>query len=94
MNHHRNAQSRVPKNAQLDNFDPADAFESLYTELVELEVCAHSAGEVVTRLTPPASRPQRRECIRFYALVSKVTNDLIAAVRHGDELVGAAVWPP
>jgi hypothetical protein len=73
MNHHRNAQSRVPKNAQLDNFDPADAFESLYTQLVELEVCAHLAGEVVTRLTPPASRPQRRECIRLYpALCSRL----------------------
>jgi hypothetical protein len=89
MSQHRSTRSTVPKNRPLDNFNPADALESLHTEVVQLEAFAHVAAEVITRLTPPASREQRRDYRRLYALVAKVADDAIAAVRHGDALIAA-----
>jgi len=89
MSKHRSTRSRVPKNAQLDNFSPADALESLHMHVAQREVFAHAAGEAVTRLSPPANRSQRREFVRLYALVTKVADDAIAAVDHGDELIAA-----
>lgn len=102
MNKHRSTRSNVPKNAKPDNreadnreptkpepFNPAAALESLHTEVVQLEVFAHLAGDVVTRLSPPTNRAQRRDYIRLYALVTKVATDAIAAVDHGDALISA-----
>lgn len=87
QNHRSTQQQTVPKNEEAHNFRPGDALETQHTRLVQLEVFAHLAGEVVTRLSPPASREQRREYIRLYALVAKVAEDAIAAVHHGDALI-------
>jgi hypothetical protein len=92
MKVHRSTRSNVSNNPQPDkpdSFRPADALESLHTQLVQLEVFAHLAGEVMTRLSPPSDREQRREYIRLYALVSKVADDALAAVSHGDALISA-----
>jgi hypothetical protein len=72
-----------------DPFSPADALESLHSEVVQLEVFAHLAAEVITRLSPPPGRDQRRDYIRLYALVSKVADDAMAVVGHGDALITA-----
>lgn len=89
MPKHRRTRLRVPNNAELDNFDPADALESLHTEIVQIEAVAHAAGEAVTRL-PHASDPgQRRAFARIYALVSKLAEDIGTAVIHGDEMIAA-----
>lgn len=40
MKEHRRTHSRLPKNAHLDNFDPADALESLHMEIAQLETFA------------------------------------------------------
>ena len=56
---------------------------------MQLEAFAHLAGEVVTRLSPPTNRTERRNLVRLYALVTKVADDAIAAVRHGDALISA-----
>jgi hypothetical protein len=69
------------------SFHTAGALESLHTELVQLEVFAHLAAEVVTRLSPPSNRAQRRDYIRLYALVTKVADDAFAAVGRGDQLI-------
>jgi hypothetical protein len=87
MREHRNAQGRIANKPQLDNFNPADALERLHTELVQLEVFAHAAGEAVTRLRRPSNRAARREFVRVYALVSKVADDAVAAVALGDGLI-------
>ena len=92
MKAHRSTQSKVPKKPRPDNrepFSPATALESLHTEMVQLEAFAHLAGEVVTRLSPPTNRTERRNYIRLYALVTKVANDAIAAVHQGDALIAA-----
>jgi hypothetical protein len=89
MHNHRNTQDTVPNNPQLDNFSPADALESLHTEIVDLEAFAHAAGEAVTRLPRPSDPEQRRDLTRIYALVSKVANDAATAAAHGDELIAA-----
>jgi hypothetical protein len=57
--------------------------------MVQLETFAHLAGEVVTRLSPPTNPAERRNYVRLYALVTKVADDPIAAVRHGDALLSA-----
>lgn len=75
MQPHRNPQGRVSNKPQLDNFNPADALESLHTEIVQLEAFAHAAGEAVTRMPRPSNRAALREFVRVYALVSKVADE-------------------
>jgi hypothetical protein len=89
MRQHRRTAKTVPNNPHLDNFNPADALESLHTEVVELEAFAHAAGEAVTRLPHTSDPKQRRDLTRLYALVSKVATDAAAAAAHGDQLVAA-----
>lgn len=89
MRKHRRTHARVPNKPVLDNFDPADALESLHTEMVQIEAIAHAAGEAVTRL-PHASDPQQRRAFaRIYALVSKLADDVATAVVHGDAMIAA-----
>jgi len=92
MSKHRNIRSGASSALALDRcepFNPAEALESLHSEVVQLEVFAHLAAEVITRLSPPPGRDQRRDYIRLYALVSKVANDAMAVVGHGDALIAA-----
>jgi hypothetical protein len=89
MKTHRHPRARVPNKPHTDNFNPADALESLHTEIVELEAFAHAAGEAVTRLPRPSSPTQRRDLTRIYALVSKVASDATAAAARGDKLIAA-----
>jgi hypothetical protein len=89
MKQHRSTRATVPKIRPLDNVNPADALESLHSDLVQLETFAHLAAEVINRLPPPPGRDKRREYRRLYALVTKVAADAIAAVSHGDALVAA-----
>jgi hypothetical protein len=94
MKNHRSARARSPSSKHVSadahqSFSPADALESLHTEIVQLEAFAHVAGEVITRLSPPANRAERRDYIRLYALVTKVADDAIKVVSHGDALVAA-----
>ena len=89
MPKHRRTHVRVPNKPELDNFDPAEALESLHTEIVQIEVIPHAAGEAITRL-PHASAPhQRRAFTRIYALVSKLADDVATTVARGDEMVAA-----
>ena len=76
-----------PRPDHHEPFSPAAALESLHTEMVQLDAFAHLAGEVVTRLSPPKNRTERRNFVRLYAIVTKVAHDAIAAVRHGDALI-------
>jgi hypothetical protein len=91
MSDHHRIRLQAPKHPGSDNhnFNPTHALESLHTEVVQLEVFAHLAGEVTTRLSPRANREQRREFIRLYALVTKVAEDAAAIVGHGDALIAA-----
>jgi hypothetical protein len=41
------------------------------------------------RLPTPSNREQRRDHRRLYALVTKVADDAIATVNHGDALISA-----
>jgi hypothetical protein len=89
MRQHRHPRRTVPNNPSPDNFDPADALETLHTEIVQFEACAHAAGEAISRLPPPSSPTERRDFARLYALVSRVANDATAAATHSDHLIAA-----
>ena len=88
MKAHRHTLDLVSNDPRPD-FNPAHALERLHTELVQLEVFAHLAGEVITRLSPPKDRAQRRDYIRLYALVTKVAEDAVEAVRQGDAMIAS-----
>jgi hypothetical protein len=89
MTDHRHPQDNVANDPPRDNFNPAEALEALHTEIVDIEAFAHAAGEAVTRL-PHASNPEdRRTFARIYTLVTKLADDVSAAVAHGDELIAA-----
>ena len=83
----------VANNPQADNFSPADALESLHTEIVESEALGHAAGEAVTLLPRPANATQGRNLTRIYARVSKVAGDAATAAAHGDKLVASLSAP-
>ena len=89
MRVHRRTQDTVPNNPPLDNFNPADALESLHIEIVQLEAFAHAAGEAATRLPAPSNPTERRNFTRLYALVTKVASDAATAATHGDKLIAA-----
>ena len=89
MSKHRHTQASVSNNLQLDNFNPADALERLYAEMIQVEAFAHAAGEAMIQLRCPASRSERRVFNRIYTLVTKVAAEASTALRHGDDLVSA-----
>jgi hypothetical protein len=89
MPKHRRTHVRVANKPELDNFDPAEALESLHTEIVQIEAIAHAAGEAVTGLPHALDPQQRRAFARIYALVSKLADDVGTAVTHGDEMIAA-----
>jgi hypothetical protein len=86
---HRNPRPSVQATPAPDNFDPADALESLHTELTQLEAFAHAAGEAIIHLPAPTDPAQRRAFNRVYTLVTKVANDITTTVSHGDHLIAA-----
>ncbi len=89
MRSHRNPESRVSNKAHVDNFDPGDALEQLYAELVEVEALAHAAGEAITSLPTTTSPKQRRLHARVYALVTKTAGEARAALTLSENLVSA-----
>jgi len=93
MHKHRRTHVRVANKPELDNFDPAEALESLHTEIVQIEAIAHAAGEAVTRLPHALDPQQRRAFARIYALVSKLADDVATAVVHGDAMIAALAAP-
>lgn len=83
-NHHP---TEAPDNP--DSFDPAEALQSLHLEIVQIEAIANAASEAVVQLPFPLGREDRRVFDRVYALVTKVADEIDAAVRHGDKLIAA-----
>jgi hypothetical protein len=57
MQSHRRPQRTLSNKAHSDNFNPADALESLHTRITELEAIAHAAGEAVTASRTPLPPP-------------------------------------
>jgi hypothetical protein len=89
MSDHRRAPARVPNKAQHDNFNPADALESVYADLIQVDAFAHAASEAIVQLRAPSNRAERRTFARIYTLVTKAADEARAALLHGDELVSA-----
>lgn len=89
MNHHRNTKARVPRNAQHDDFNPADALESVYADLIQVDAFAHAASEAMVQLRCPSNRAERRTFARIYTLVAKAADEARVALLHGDALVAA-----
>ena len=88
MKAHRNPRPKVSKTAVPSNFNPGDALERLYNELVDVEALAHAAGEAVTELSSTSPR-LRRSVARLYALVTRTANEAGAALALGENLVSA-----
>jgi hypothetical protein len=89
MKEHRNPRSRVSNRVPADNFNPGDALELLYSELVEVEALAHAAGEAVARLPSTSSAKLRRIFARLYALVGRTAEQADAALTISEQLVAA-----
>jgi hypothetical protein len=89
MRYHRNPQARVSNKAHADNFDPGDALELLYGELVEVEALARAAGEAVTLLPSTASAKLRRIFARLHVLVTRTENEASTALTLSENLVSA-----
>jgi hypothetical protein len=87
MSNHRNPRPNVANNLPADNFNPGDALELLYSELVDVEALAHAAGEAVTLLSPSSSRTMRRNLARLYALVTKTAREASAVLALSEQLV-------
>lgn len=87
MKAHRNPHPSVPNPPAPDNFNPGDAVELLYTELVEVEALAHAAGEAVTLLPSASSAKVRRRFARLYSLVTKTAGQATATLTLGEHLV-------
>jgi hypothetical protein len=89
MPKHRRTQARVPNKAQHDNFNPAEALESVYADLIQVDAFAHAASEAIVQLRSPSNRAERRTFARIYTPVTKAADEARAALLHGDELVSA-----
>jgi hypothetical protein len=89
MSKHRRTHTRVSNNADLDNFNPADALESLRADMMGVEALAHAAGEAVVHLPFPSNAEQRRAFARIYTLVTKAAAEASTALSHGDALISA-----
>jgi len=89
MKQHRSTEDRVPNNARPDNFNPADALESLHAAILRAETLAQVASDAVDRLACPSPAADRRAFARMQILVGKTADELTAALAHGDELMAA-----
>jgi hypothetical protein len=89
MKTHRRTDDRVQNKPPLDNFHPGDALERLHAEIVQIEAFAHAAGQAIRQYPFPAEPTQRRAFARLYTLVTRIADDVDAAVVHGQALVAA-----
>jgi hypothetical protein len=87
MKTHRNPRPNLSNPDPRDNFNPGDALELLYSELVEVEALAHAAGEAVTLLPSTSSAKLRRIFARLYALVTRTASEASAALTLSEQLV-------
>src|SRR5262249_41003013 len=55
-----------------DTFSPAEALQSLYLQVVDLEAVTNAANEAVVQLPIPSDREARRPFNRVYTLVDKI----------------------
>jgi len=89
MTNHRSTEDSVANNAQSDNFNPADALESLHAAVLRAETLAQVASDAVDRLACPSPGADRRAFARMQILVGKTADELSTALAHGDELMAA-----
>jgi hypothetical protein len=97
MSCHRHTEDSVsnessPHNAEpsdAEPFDPAEALQGLYGDLIPLEALIHAASELLTELPIPKEREARRDYERVVALVMKAADDAVAILRYGTELMEA-----
>ena len=89
MHKHRRTQSSVANKARHDNFNAADALESVYVDLIQVDAFAHAARQAIVELRYPANRAERRTYDRIYTLVTKVADEARAALLHGGALIAA-----
>jgi hypothetical protein len=89
MHKHRRTQSRVPSKVRHDNFNAANALESIYVDLIQIDAFAYAAREAIVELRCPSNRAERRTFDRIYTLVTKVADEARAALLHGGALVAA-----
>jgi hypothetical protein len=89
MSDHHNPRPNVSNKATPTNFNPSEALEPLYTELVDVEALAHAASEAVTLLPSGASPEMRRNLARVYALVTRTADEAHSVLTLSEQLVAA-----
>ena len=72
-----------------DHPNAADALESVYVDLIQVDAFAHAARQAIVELRYPANRAERRTYDRIYTLVTKVADEARAALLHGGALIAA-----
>ena len=89
MRQHRRTQDTVPNKAQDNNFDPADALESLHAAILRVDTIARIASDAVDRLRCPSAHTARRAFARMQILVGQAADEASTALAHGDKLMTA-----
>jgi hypothetical protein len=87
MRQHRRTQDTVSNNLHDDNFDPADALESLHAAILRVATLVHVASEAADQVSYPSSRAARRAFDRMQILIGKAAEEAGAALAQGDELM-------
>jgi hypothetical protein len=82
-------QDTTPRDAQPDNFRPADAVESLRAAILRVDTIAQVASDAVEELRYPVNAEARRAFARMQILVDKAAEEASAALTQGDELMAA-----
>ena len=98
MAKHRSPRNRVSKPVPPHNtddtdtlvtFNPAEALQGLYLEVVDLEALTNAANEAVVHLPFPSEREARLPFNRVYTLVTKIAEETSALVRNGGQMMDA-----
>jgi hypothetical protein len=87
MNEHRHPPDSVSNDVHVDNFDPCEALESLYLEIIDLDAFSNAAAEAVVQLPFPSGHEERQPFNRVYTLVTDCAERISTLVGYSHELI-------
>jgi hypothetical protein len=70
-----------------DNFDPADALETLHASILRLETLVQVASRAADELRCRSSPTERRALTRMQILIGKAAEEASAVLAEGDKVM-------
>jgi hypothetical protein len=70
-----------------DNFDPADALETLHASILRLETLVQVASRAADELRCRSSPKERRALTRMQILIGKAAEEASAVLAEGDKVM-------